>query len=984
MTHIQQLNPINEFKMRCLTAKKSAPISDQSRDYCMLFIKKYSKEFKGTFCNDIQFVIKSFISRIKSSTYSSYKLYKYNKDPLLYEQIQSNKQFLLSLVTELIKGCYPGNSVTRILLYLDIINSIVLILGTTECLMPDGFDPLHCKTPEFPFTLEYLYPDELIMALLECLKSSFDSVRESCLQLLINHFLNRLDDKVNYITTQGNQLILSFRSNESKSGSMYLYLLNHLRPMTELNLQYFNNLTENIGILNNDLLLATKSNNIEGYLIYFTRLLVEKRMSIHFDDYYPLFKVVVHKTLPIVASACPEGNDFDYIHDSSSPASQLLLSFAWRNITLASNLLQQCMKSCTSSDSASIQLLFSEIVELAVNIRHRGAFANICPILSEMTIICKRLRLLHIPMDILQLYLREYIHKSDIITRRSAGIPQSIVALLTALDSVDTTIMVINTCNTTIYNHVTDGSVIHSMNILQSIFVESSFGASIFPLVGSGLKIAISNLGHYNWRIRNCSLMLFSTLVKRTCGSSVRTWTNGITSNEFFNRFDILHDVELALSSSYNTSIFACLLLQSRFKPSQSEEAFESLKPILESLTEHVDFKLRVYASRSLVLLIRDINPYLSRLYSFSNSLEKNINNSTHGQLCIILEYIRLNKKPVELDHESVRTLYSSCNSVNKSIIMTIYGELNTYPSYLVAEFHRLLNVNNQGILSSAVFDLYATRGDDQILEKISASCNSIYKQRMRYLIEQNLGIEQNHEEYFSQVPLEMKTKFSLKIDIKMIKLVQTSDLVPFIIKNFNEYEKELINNNIQISSELLMELRGLIVGASTTCKIKLILSGLLKWDNKYDDRILGAYALLAILRSSMHEDLKFDIVIECSWYSIMDEEPGIRELGKKIAEHYINVQELDEYEMYGYLLSKATSEKQSEIINEHLKCVNEQDTDALFATEYPNVYYEPIYFYSALKNILKLGQMTVEIPTDFTIRNDLYSRRRAVECLIK
>ena len=983
MTQNQKSYCISEFKEKCLPKKKSLPITMEDKRYCLTFVKKNCKDFNGAMTNNMQFILRSFLKRLKCSTYSTYKLYKYNEDPESWASIEDTKAFLGNFMDELIKGCYPGNSVTRFSLYLDIIKSVIEELGLSKCTMPSGFNADHClpnKIPEFPFSLDFLYPEELIDTLLESLKSSFEIVRETILPLLISHFLPRLKSKAPFIRDQAMQLIMSFRSNEAKSGASYLYLLNFLQPMEIENVAYYKILVMHIQLIKVDLLKASRHSNIEGYLIYFKRLINENRFTLNLDDYYPHFRTIVDVTMPIVASLCPEGNEFDFVSDDNSPVSQLILSFSWRNVTLASNLLEESLKNLKGNNSKVINVFFKDLVALATNIRHCGAFANICPILSSMTQICINSNLNQLPLDILQLYLNEYIYSNENTTRRSAGIPQSVMALLSALNTEKHTCAVIMTCISTINKQISDVSVIHSMNILESVFHETCFGSHVFPLVGQGFKIAISNLGHDSWRIRNCALMLFSALIRRGFGSNLRTWTNGCTSLEFFKRFPILDDIKLALHSKYNSSIFACLLLLCKFvkrKDIFAPEAFVGLEPILMELISNTDFKLRVFAAKALVLVLKDVYPFLNFV--------KNPN-QMHGQLTTVLEYTRIHKERIDVNRiiDALNSLYlADIDSTTKSVIFMIYKTLDRLPAYLDDEFNKLMDIKDEPLLSAVVFDMKMSSGEqiNNLFNLIENGANIVYKERMRYLIEEALNIEQNHNLFFHHVPFECDLKIEIIVDLEMIKSVKSSSCVTsFIYKNLDIYVDALKTGQFMTNEPFLVILCDVLNGHKSANALIPELSSMLKWENSFDQRILGVYALTYIVQSSFVEDLKLEIFGNCAYYCILDEEATIRGLGIAIAESFIDINDcVDEFEIYAKLLSKLDFESRETIISQHLKSIHEIDTDALFPTEFPNVYFEEIYFYSALKNILKLPLIDIDIPKNKTIRNDLYARRYAV-----
>ena len=712
----QQLAPIAELKQKCLFKKQSTMIPKEAKVYMLRFIKKYSREFKSGFSNDIRFVLRQFFAQIKSSTYQSYKAYKYDPDPCTWASIQDTKEFLNELMTEISFGCFPGNNITRIMLYLDIIDMAIAELGLLDCSMPLGFDSEHCKPPEFPFQLDFMYTSSLIDNLLECLKSSFEIVRSKVLDLLISHFLDRVADKKKYILDEGKRLIVRARSNEAKSGASYLFLMNYLQNMESHNIDFYVDLCNTIDLMDNDLLHVCKYKNIEGFLVYFKQLVITKKFNLDLKDFLSKFKLIVLSTLPIVSSSCPEGNHFE--HDPSVSTSQFILSFSWRVITLAASLIESFFYCYPNADG--LDTFFSELVDSAISINHRGAFANVCPIFSTLTKICfQSENFKDFPRTILNKYLNEYIHHSGTITRRSAGIPQSIVALLVAIDE--------STCTTQVLkqlpNSESELSLIHSLNIMHAIYLESKLDDHVKIHVNAGMQCAIEFLSHSNWRIRNCALILFSTVIKRG----------------FRDIKCIQKSISKAFEGNISCSKFACLLLLK-----MSKSPIDDYKQYLLPLVTHIEYRIRELAGELLGKIV------LEKELNVSNSLESNI---VHGNLLTILSFSHSNKLSVTL-LSKLENLYSSCCDVNKSVIVRIFMNVDTISKFILDEYHIYLASPSQSILSAWLFE-YVVKTQNltkEICKTINNSSNSMYKERLKYIVSPDVEL---NDDFFNQVPFE-------------------------------------------------------------------------------------------------------------------------------------------------------------------------------------------------------------------------------------
>lgn len=157
----------------------------------------------------------------------------------------------------------------------------------------------------------------------------------------------------------------------------------------------------------------------------------------------------------------------------------------------------------------------------------------------------------------------------------------------------------------------------------------------------------------YSWAIRNCSVMLFSTLLQRTFGTKKtrdeHSHVNTLTGREFFVRFPDLHPYLLkelgvavdqllknSLAASVHPGLYPILTLLSRMQPSNTEDlnggetVLTPFIPLVMPCAASAIYKTREMAARALVPLILDVVPCIKYLLQISNTVTQN---EIHGRL---------------------------------------------------------------------------------------------------------------------------------------------------------------------------------------------------------------------------------------------------------------------------------------------------------------------------------------------------------------
>jgi hypothetical protein len=228
---------------------------------------------------------------------------------------------------------------------------------------------------------------------------------------------------------------------------------------------------------------------------------------------------------------------------------------------------------------------------LLVSIRHVGAFSAVSPVYAT---ICNRLFKSRsgdsddfIPRRWLMENLDSLLAPSHCvsITRRSAGIPYSILAILASESSSSVTPERVSIDGMTeqftlarplmaltmhrlfdaaqqavddaaVQENRTDLPQVHAFNILRTLMRDARLAEGVMPWIANGFILAISSFGHPwcvivlitwiydSWAIRNCATMLFSALANRMFSTNVnrdeRFANSPLTVSAFFTKLPAL------------------------------------------------------------------------------------------------------------------------------------------------------------------------------------------------------------------------------------------------------------------------------------------------------------------------------------------------------------------------------------------------------------------------------------------------------------
>ncbi|KAH6923738.1 hypothetical protein HPB50_005805 [Hyalomma asiaticum] len=359
-------------------------------------------------------------------------------------------------------------------------------------------------------------------------------------------------------------------------------------------------------------------------------------------------QVALQKGLGRRFEVAPEEGDGPTVDAVKSTAvvAQMLLLCGWRAHREVSLFFGDICESCpleataantgvclsveASECSVIVQWVLSIgdfFMEQMSTVRHRGAFEQAYTAFQKfchMLWRCKHPELAKLPSTWLGNIMAVIREKGVCATRRSAGIPFMVQAILVSEPEVRSLatfhraireLLVLATMDT-------EASVepkVHAMNVLRALFREARLGDAVMPYAADGIQVAIIGFGSKIWAVRNAATLLFSTLMTRIFGvNRSREETqrkNCLTGHVFFLRFPPLFRFllqELSKSAAYSRDLalasnaFPVLLLLARLFPSVVEGSFrlEDFVPHVARCARSPVWKVRALAARALVPLV--------------------------------------------------------------------------------------------------------------------------------------------------------------------------------------------------------------------------------------------------------------------------------------------------------------------------------------------------------------------------------------------
>lgn len=339
----------------------------------------------------------------------------------------------------------------------------------------------------------------------------------------------------------------------------------------------------------------------------------------------------------VLCDDSPEGNLPEELENIEGLDTKGLLSYSFRAIHESSNLVRRIVANLAFSRAAGFLLPTPEVFQRVGNLaflqlstlRHRGAFSSVS---LNFTCCCQYSQNPHVASSEPERSLLEdwykgalsCIHAQRSTTRRSAGIPALITAILASNADSPSFEQVMRTLEEIARRPAlvseTDGSnlpQVHAFNSLKEVFKSSLLSKKVERYLPECLELATSSLKAEVWAIRNCALLLLRSLIDSLFGtgdskSAMEAGWDGKTLRISYTKYPSLPPILLNLlqsgqramepgtltSSSAAESVFPALDIIRRAGPPESHrnELYTLIAKYLGSQQWHV----RELAARTL------------------------------------------------------------------------------------------------------------------------------------------------------------------------------------------------------------------------------------------------------------------------------------------------------------------------------------------------------------------------------------------------
>ncbi|TPX32415.1 hypothetical protein SmJEL517_g04444 [Synchytrium microbalum] len=332
--------------------------------------------------------------------------------------------------------------------------------------------------------------------------------------------------------------------------------------------------------------------------------------------------------------------------------SALMLHALLSNVPFPDDIENECFLEVRDIENAADLLR-----EMAVMARHRGAFTAVT---NAFETLCLRLlasksrHLGSLPKRFLD-DLLVMMNSDDVgITRRSAGIPDTIVSILTneATSSRKPLLkytmfrlleMIGNSDSdlSSLQSSAFYTCQVHAFNTLRGMVEDSILGLRLTDSMEDLFATCIQGFHSLNFSVRNSAGMMFSRLLNKTMGPK----SDSITAHEFFERFPRLKEVflnelssavdALELSGEVVATLYPILTVLTKLKPATSdlpEAEGSEFKALIHRCVTIDKYQVREMAARCLPAFVTP-SSILAVVRELLTSTTAKDQNRSHGCL---------------------------------------------------------------------------------------------------------------------------------------------------------------------------------------------------------------------------------------------------------------------------------------------------------------------------------------------------------------
>lgn len=680
--------------------------------------------------NEMFSYLHKFINRVRDSVYAldrdSKSLTKKNFEKFQIEieskerGIIASEKFFHTLIEILKLNLKPGSSYQRKEMSLRILKMIINT-GLDNRVNKKYLEK--AKTVSFVYSID-IYDPLLIRLLIDNISDDFEDIRTNSTHLL-NLCPLAIGKIIDIETTKDRamELLGDMKGKSTDSGARFFqFLFGYYQNLNEVEkcISIIDSLVSKIELCINeaekDICTACYTFSIQGYFAAFKFIFD----IINFKSYPEEFNFELSEKLinlsseswnltkPILQHDSPEGNLPTELKERYSEeleakygkGTQVILSYAWRamkeSTTMIDVLLRRSIKSSIIKDETILKL-GPDLIEQLSTIRHRGAFSSIYPTFVSLCALCKSSKTLEpLPRGWLQENLELTKVKSKSITRRSAGVPYLITAILTSyhelMEGTFKELIRISRLPIGVIENNINLPQVNAFNCIKVLFIDSNLSDYSIYYVDRSLELALNAISSPVWSIRNCAVMLFTALQNRLFSSKkvrnnqLPTYPARLFFNKFKNVKGIFYDTLNSVNEDESNleKIFPILTIMSRLEPTPDYNGLEEFNKLIIKFLSNKVWKVREMAARSFPSMITSRDQFKDNFIGLLDG--KNIDNYNliHGSLLAQREML----ERVELDayQGDVLLIYDPIIRTNVlSIMDLILVEKFPWPIKLVA-----------------------------------------------------------------------------------------------------------------------------------------------------------------------------------------------------------------------------------------------------------------------------------------------------------
>ncbi|CAD1780115.1 similar to Saccharomyces cerevisiae YMR259C Putative protein of unknown function [Maudiozyma barnettii] len=603
---------------------------------------------------------KNFIIRIRDSAYALnrqlLKLQKVKKFPEEQSDLQTYLDQYLSFLSWIVKflksEMIPGIQYHRKLMSIQIMN--VLICSGIDKDIPEEY--LYKQEPrEYPFDVSLSKDETIFRLLVDNLSDNIPDIRKLSKETLLMFNKSQTSQSIlakidipHFTDVMHNNMEIYQNVDIAATLESFLF---HIIPDQS---SYLNNLLKKIDLevakVQRDY-ISNVNNKISSYLSSLSLILNEldlNALTITIEIITKHVWDIVLDVWELVRDIlCYDASDSLVPQQflNSGVSDQVLSSYAYRSVKEISAILIVLLDKYPLSEHI-LMSIGDLLIDQLFSIRHSGAFQAVLPSFKECCIRCEK----NLPAQLemwLTLILEELQTKTQHITRRSGGLPFLLTNILRAetdkqrpkLKNVFSTLFEMANLKIPEHQDKLDLPQINAFNCIKAIFIESTLSDSCQPYVAAALQLSFKYFTSDIWALRNCSLMLFTSIQNRIFGKSGKA----LSARLFFTKYSGIKESMLEILASTNAcntpgsqdqfkyeSIFLALNILLSIKSNPGSGELDDMLNEVEKFLCDGNWKIRDVAARVIASLHQD--PFMKALSLIKKSALSN-QNLLHGSL---------------------------------------------------------------------------------------------------------------------------------------------------------------------------------------------------------------------------------------------------------------------------------------------------------------------------------------------------------------